>query len=64
MSSTALRVEMRRWAGDKLAPYKLPSIVRVLTMTGAEVALPRNAMGKVNKKALRAEYFGATPKAN
>lgn len=52
--SLALRQEIKRWAGSKLAPYKLPSVVRVL----ATPELPRNAMGKVNKKALRAEYFG------
>jgi acyl-CoA synthetase (AMP-forming)/AMP-acid ligase II len=51
--------ELRRWAGDKLAPYKLPSVVRVLTLA----ELPRNAMGKVNKKALRAEYFAGAPAA-
>ena len=35
--------ELRRWAGDRLAPYKLPT--RLLTLEG----LPRNAMGKVTK---------------
>jgi malonyl-CoA/methylmalonyl-CoA synthetase len=35
--------ELRRWAGDRLAPYKLPT--RLLALDG----LPRNAMGKVTK---------------
>jgi acyl-coenzyme A synthetase/AMP-(fatty) acid ligase len=52
-----LAQELRNWAGTKLAPYKLPSVVRLLD--AAE--LPRNAMGKVNKKALRAEYFTGAP---
>ncbi|MGO9599038.1 MAG: acyl-CoA synthetase [Isosphaeraceae bacterium] len=34
---------LRRWAGDRLAPYKLPT--RLLTLD----QLPRNAMGKVTK---------------
>lgn len=61
-TSLALRQKLRQWAGDKLAPYKLPSIVRVLSPAAQQNGgLPRNAMGKVNKKALRAEFFG-TPK--
>ncbi|MBV8487680.1 MAG: acyl-CoA synthetase [Planctomycetaceae bacterium] len=35
--------ELRRWASDRLAPYKLPT--RLLTLD----QLPRNAMGKVTK---------------
>lgn len=35
----------------RLAPYQLPRILRLV------LALPRNAMGKINKKALRAEMF-------
>jgi malonyl-CoA/methylmalonyl-CoA synthetase len=35
--------ELRRWAGDRLAPYKLPT--RLLALE----ELPRNAMGKVTK---------------
>ena len=38
--------EIRAWARERLAPYKLP---RLLAVTDA---LPRNAMGKVNKKEL------------
>lgn len=39
--------ELRGWAKDHMAPYKVPRELRVLD------ALPRNAMGKVQKKALR-----------
>ncbi|KAL4026560.1 hypothetical protein IC575_014996 [Cucumis melo] len=39
--------ELRTWAKDKLAPYKLP------TMLLLKDSLPRNAMGKVNKKELK-----------
>uniref|UniRef100_A0A1J3I6P3 Malonate--CoA ligase n=1 Tax=Noccaea caerulescens TaxID=107243 RepID=A0A1J3I6P3_NOCCA len=39
--------ELRGWAKDKLAPYKIPT--RLLIWE----SLPRNAMGKVNKKELK-----------
>ncbi|KAL4816019.1 hypothetical protein BDW67DRAFT_57573 [Aspergillus spinulosporus] len=43
-----------RWAlKDRLAAYKLPSEMKVL-----KGAIPRNAMGKVNKKMLVKEVFG------
>ncbi|HEY3366785.1 MAG TPA: acyl-CoA synthetase [Symbiobacteriaceae bacterium] len=43
-TGTGLALEdLRRWAADHLAPYKLPS--RLLTLA----ELPRNAMGKVTK---------------
>jgi malonyl-CoA/methylmalonyl-CoA synthetase len=38
--------ELQLFARDRLAPYKLPRALRVLS------ALPRNAMGKVQKRAL------------
>ena len=38
---------LRTWAKDRLAPYKVPRDVRLVE------ALPRNAMGKVTKPALR-----------
>ena len=34
---------LRAWARDRLAPYKLPTVLKVVS------ALPRNAMGKVRK---------------
>lgn len=39
--------ELRSWAKEKLAPYKLPTQLYVWDN------LPRNAMGKVNKKELK-----------
>ncbi len=41
------RESLRDWARDKLAPYKLPQVVRVVD------ALPMNAMGKVVKPEVR-----------
>ncbi len=38
--------ELRVWARDVMAPYKVPTQLRVVE------AIPRNAMGKVNKKEL------------
>jgi len=48
----ALLADVRAWGKDRLAAYKLPSIVRVLA------EMPRNAMGKVNKKELKKALFG------
>ncbi|KAJ5109630.1 hypothetical protein N7532_002275 [Penicillium argentinense] len=45
-------MDMRRALKDRLAGYKIPSEMRVLE------TIPRNAMGKVNKKALVKEVFG------
>ncbi|MDQ7065063.1 MAG: long-chain fatty acid--CoA ligase, partial [candidate division KSB1 bacterium] len=39
--------ELRRWAADKLAPYKIPT--RLVCVDD----LPRNAMGKVRKPAVK-----------
>ncbi|KAL8153154.1 hypothetical protein V2J09_010914 [Rumex salicifolius] len=39
--------ELRGWAKDRLAPYKLPTRLHLWE------SLPRNAMGKVNKKDLK-----------
>lgn len=39
--------ELRTWAKEKLAPYKLPTQLYLWD------SLPRNAMGKVNKKELK-----------
>ncbi|EEP77517.1 conserved hypothetical protein [Uncinocarpus reesii 1704] len=46
-------LDMRRALKDKLATYKIPQEMRVL-----EGGLPRNAMGKVNKKMLVKQVFG------
>ena len=44
---------LRAWARDRLAPYKLPTLLQVLD------DLPRNAMGKVLKPRV-VEAFGST----
>ncbi|KAI9802737.1 MAG: hypothetical protein M1825_002759 [Sarcosagium campestre] len=46
-------MDMRRALKDRLANYKIPQELKVL-----EDALPRNAMGKVNKKNLIKEVIG------
>ncbi|KAL8921667.1 MAG: hypothetical protein Q9208_005596 [Pyrenodesmia sp. 3 TL-2023] len=45
-------MDMRRALKDRLANYKIPQELRVLE------SIPKNAMGKVNKKALVKEIFG------
>jgi acyl-CoA synthetase (AMP-forming)/AMP-acid ligase II len=47
--------ELRGWAAARLPPYELPAELRLVA------ANPRNALGKVNKKALRQQVFGGTP---
>lgn len=42
---------VRAWAAERLPRYELPDVVRVVPGLG------RNAMGKVNKRALKAELF-------
>jgi malonyl-CoA/methylmalonyl-CoA synthetase len=42
--------ELRSWAADKLSKYKLPKVLTVVP------ELPRNAMGKVTKPAVRALF--------
>jgi len=42
--------ELRAWAVDRLSKYKLPKVLRVVEK------LPRNAMGKVTKPAVRALF--------
>ncbi|KAL4924702.1 acyl-CoA synthetase [Aspergillus undulatus] len=46
-------MDMRRALRDRLAGYKLPSEMKVF-----DGPIPRNAMGKVNKKMLVKEVFG------
>jgi malonyl-CoA/methylmalonyl-CoA synthetase len=47
--------ELREWLKPRVAPYKVPRDLRVVA------ALPRNAMGKVNKPALSAASSGGGP---
>ncbi|PRW56153.1 malonate-- ligase [Chlorella sorokiniana] len=43
--------DLRAWARDRLPPYQLPRHLELVE------AIPRNAMGKVNKKELRRQLF-------
>ena len=43
--------ELRLWCRERLASYKAPSILRIVN------AIERNAMGKINKKLLKATLF-------
>ena len=43
--------ELGAWAREHMAPYKAPRTFRFVD------GIPRNAMGKVNKKDLRAQYL-------
>ena len=45
--------ELRKWLSEKLPKYQLPSRLESVE------SIPRNAMGKVNKKQLRKDFFGA-----
>jgi len=44
--------DLRDWSADRLPPYQLPTVLRIVD------ALPRNDLGKVNKKSLVAQLFG------
>ena len=43
--------ELKTWAGDKMVSYHIPKVRKVLE------EMPRNAMGKVNKKDLLKKVF-------
>jgi len=45
-------MDMRRALKDKLANYKIPQELKVVE------SIPRNAMGKINKKTLIKDVFG------
>lgn len=46
--------DLRAWSAERLPPYQLPTILRVIEK------MPRNAMGKINKKSLAAQLFGTS----
>ncbi|XP_043192415.1 malonate--CoA ligase ACSF3, mitochondrial-like isoform X1 [Amphibalanus amphitrite] len=51
---------LKQWCGDQLPPYAAPTVLKVLPQ------MPRNAMGKVNKKQLVKDLFpepGTAPAA-
>ncbi len=50
-ATTLTLKDLRDWARDKMAPYQIPTVLKVVK------DIPRNAMGKVNKKQLVAELF-------
>ena len=43
--------DLREWSSDKMSSYQLPSVLKVVD------SLPRNAMGKINKKELTENVF-------
>ncbi len=43
--------ELQEWLVDKLPPYQVPKRLKVVD------TIPRNAMGKINKKELRQSEF-------
>jgi len=51
-ASTLDLSDLRSWSAERLPPYQLPSMLRVVD------AMPRNAMGKINKKSLVTQLFG------
>ncbi|KAI9888065.1 MAG: hypothetical protein M1823_000187 [Watsoniomyces obsoletus] len=51
-------VEIRRALKDRLANFKIPQMMKILKGRGEE--LPRNVMGKVNKKNLVEHYWGSS----
>lgn len=44
--------DIQTFAKQRMASYKVPSVMRVLS------TIPRNAMGKINKKSLVKDIFG------
>lgn len=44
--------DLKQWASGYMVPYQIPTVLLVVD------ELPRNTMGKVNKKELNAMFFG------
>ena len=44
--------DLKQWASRRMIPYQIPTVLLVVE------ELPRNVMGKVNKKELFSMYFG------
>ena len=44
--------DLKQWASGRMIPYHIPTVLLVVE------ELPRNVMGKVNKKELFSMYFG------
>jgi len=49
--ATLTRADLQEWAADKMPPYQVPRVVKYVA------EMPRNAMGKVNKKQLAEDMF-------
>ena len=47
--------QLHGWGRERLPPYQLPGELCLVA------AIPRNAMGKVNKKELRSQLFPTPP---
>lgn len=45
--------DLRAWLAERLPPYQLPTMLRIID------TMPRNDLGKVNKKSLVAQLFGS-----
>jgi acyl-coenzyme A synthetase/AMP-(fatty) acid ligase len=43
--------KLREWSKERMAPYAIPTVLRVVDK------LPKNAMGKVNKRELLKAVF-------
>ena len=43
--------QLQKWAADHLPSYQIPTVIKKLDI------MPRNAMGKVNKKEILAKIF-------
>ncbi|GFS24199.1 acyl-CoA synthetase family member 3 [Elysia marginata] len=46
--------DLRSWAAKKMPPYQIPTVLKVIQL------IPRNAMGKVNKKEIVRDFFPET----
>ena len=44
--------DLKQWASGRMVPYQIPTVLLVVD------ELPRNTMGKVNKKELNVIFFG------
>ncbi|XP_061198138.1 malonate--CoA ligase ACSF3, mitochondrial-like [Saccostrea echinata] len=53
-ASDMTQESLQTWAKDRLPKHKMPSIVKFVDQ------IPRNSMGKINKKGLIKEYFRQT----
>ncbi|RUS76982.1 hypothetical protein EGW08_015269 [Elysia chlorotica] len=51
-SGTSMELpDLRSWALERMPPYQIPTVLKIIE------SIPRNAMGKVNKKELVRDFF-------